>query len=42
METRYLTCGGEKGVRRGEEQRLGYRTSSFPVDGRLSPAAGFN
>ena len=29
LETRYLTLGGEAGVCRGEEQRLGYRTSSF-------------
>ncbi len=29
VETHYLTPEGEKGIRRGEEQRLGYRTSSF-------------
>lgn len=29
VETHYLTRRGEKGIRRGEEQRLGYRTSAF-------------
>lgn len=29
VETRYLTLDGQSGVRRGEEQRLGYRTSCF-------------
>lgn len=29
METTYLTQAGQKGIRRGEEQRLGYRTSAF-------------
>ena len=29
LETRYLTPEGQSGVRRGEEQRLGYRTSFF-------------
>ena len=29
VETHYLTQAGQKGVRRGEEQHLGYRTSAF-------------
>lgn len=29
METHYLTLAGQEGVRQGEKQRLGYRTSSF-------------
>lgn len=29
VETHYLTQAGQKGIRRGEEQHLGYRTSAF-------------
>ena len=29
VETSYLTQAGQPGIRRGEEQRLGYRTSAF-------------
>lgn len=29
LETHYLTQAGQKGVRHGEEQHLGYRTSAF-------------
>lgn len=29
VETHYLTLGGEKGIRRGLDQQLGYRTSVF-------------